>query len=112
MLQKMQTVIAAICIAGLLSGCGEPKGSGFIGHWVGGSKDFPASIDIKLDDGIYQIDKKEKYPFVERVIEQKWEATALSNDVLSIGLGALEATLRLENEQVFFENKPYSKVAQ
>ncbi len=109
MLRKMVAALALTSIAAIVSGCGGPKGAAFEGHWTGGTEKQPASLDIKYDDGVFHIDHKQKSFYFDEFNTNKWEATALSDNVLSIDLGVVKRSLRLENGHLFLNNEEFNK---
>lgn len=112
MLRKMLMGLAVFGMAAVISGCGGPKGSAFIGHWVGGTEKTPISLDIKYDDGVYHIDRQAKSPFTGNLDTKRLEATALSDSVLSINMGIAVVNLRMDNGQILMDNKTFTKAAQ
>ncbi|WP_180558334.1 hypothetical protein [Arsenophonus endosymbiont of Apis mellifera] len=118
-----------------LSGCNEEKGKDFIGKWYQDkSQEFPSTLNIKYEEGIYHIDfnyldenlAKRKYSHLvsdffdgkSKIMPSRkrdygkdsyrvkaLEAKAISNTVLQ----GNDFSLRLENGKLKFNEEVYEK---
>jgi hypothetical protein len=108
--QKRKSIIGGLlALTVTVGGCGGPKGAAFEGHWTAGDAKTPSSLDIKQDGGLYHVDYTHKTIFSDKPSSKKLEATAISDNVLSIAVGPASITMRLENGHLFFDDKEYTK---
>lgn len=109
MLRRVIMALLVLGVSVVISGCGGPKGSDFVGHWERTQKTAPASLDIKYEDGIYHIDRTAKSMLDGNMETQRLEGTALSDTVLKVDMGIGVLTLRLEKGQILVDDEVYAK---
>lgn len=92
----------------LFGGCEAQKGKDFVGKWKSDSKN-QSTLDIRYKDDIYHIDEKHVSPFSTKVEGNIMEGRALSEDVLSVTLGAFNLNMRLEDKKILFDGMTYTR---
>jgi len=109
MLKKVSVIAVVFALTSALSGCNEPDGSAFQGHWVGKDSRNASVLDIKYSDGVYHIDNHYRNTWLAKDEVNRLEATASAKDVLVIKTALGSVNMRLEDGKLLFENKEYEK---
>lgn len=93
----------------VIAGCGGTSGSGFEGKWSQNTASKPSSLLIKKDGEIYHVDFTYNNPQLDAYKTKKLEASAVSDNVLTI-VGAMGAiNMRLQDGHIFFKDSEYIK---
>jgi hypothetical protein len=96
-------------VMAIVAGCGGPSGSGFEGKWTQNTGSKPSSLLIKKDGEIYHVDFTYNNPQLDAYKTKKLEASAASDNVLTI-VGAMGAiNMRLQDGNIYFKDSEYVK---
>lgn len=110
MILRMKALLVAVLLI-TVSGCGQPQGKVFIGHWVAVDSENSSYIDIREEGGIYHVDHSYHalWKGPDAIDVERLEGTPISDSVLRLSAGMASIDMRFQEGKIFLYGDGYSK---